>query len=200
MIARCAPSGSIASNVLFLYLYKKDHTMKKILSILFAAAMAFPAVAQKSDVDKKLKDMGIELFAPPKPMANYVRAVRTGNLVYLAGHGPTRADGSNFTGKLGKDLTVEQGYEAARLTAIALLSSLKGEIGDLNKVKRIVKVFGMVNCTPEFTDQPKVINGFSDLMVGVFGEKGKHARSAVGMISLPTGIAVEIEMIVEVEN
>lgn len=174
--------------------------MKKILPILLAAAMAFPAVAQKSDVDKKLKDLGIELFAPPKPMANYVRAVRTGNLVYLAGHGPTKADGSNITGKLGKDMTIEQGYEAARQTGIALLSSLKGEIGDLNKVKRIVKVFGMVNCTPEFTDQPKVINGFSDLMVNIFGEKGKHARSAVGMISLPTGIAVEIEMIVEIEN
>lgn len=174
--------------------------MKNFLSIILATAMALPAVAQKADVDKKLKDLGIELFAPPKPMANYVRAVRTGNLVYLAGHGPTKADGSNIAGKLGKDMTIEQGYEAARQTGIALLSSLKGEIGDLNKVKRIVKVFGMVNCTPEFTDQPKVINGFSDLMVGVFGEKGKHARSAVGMISLPNGIAVEIEMIVEVEN
>jgi enamine deaminase RidA (YjgF/YER057c/UK114 family) len=174
--------------------------MKKIITLLFALAVALPALSQKSDVDKKLKDLNIELFAPPKPLANYVRAVRTGNLVYLAGHGPTKADGSNITGKLGKDMTVEQGYEAARQTGIALLSSLKGEIGDLNKVKRIVKVLGMVNCTPEFTDQPKVINGFSDLMVAVFGEKGKHARSAVGMISLPNGIAVEVEMIVEVEN
>ncbi len=180
--------------------FTKKHTMKNTLSILLVITVALSAAAQKSDVDKKLKDLGIELFAPPKPMANYVRAVRTGNLVYLAGHGPTKADGSNITGKLGKDMTIEQGYEAARQTGIALLSSLKGEIGDLNKVKRIVKVFGMVNSTREFTDQPKVINGFSDLMVSTFGEKGKHARSAVGMISLPTGIAVEIEMIVEVED
>jgi len=147
-----------------------------------------------------LKDLGIELFAPPKPMANYVRAVRTGNLVYLAGHGPTKADGSNITGKVGKEMTTEQGYEAAKQTGIALLSTLKSEIGDFNKVKRIIKVLGMVNCTPEFTDQPKVINGFSDLMVSIFGEKGKHARSAVGMIALPNNITVEIEMIVEVEN
>jgi enamine deaminase RidA (YjgF/YER057c/UK114 family) len=151
------------------------------------------------DVDKKLKEQGVELFTPGAPVANYVKAVRTGNLIFLAGHGPTKADGSNITGKVGKDLTVEQGYAAARQTAIAVLSSLKAEIGDLNKVKRIVKVLGMVNCTENFTDQPKVINGFSDLMVAVFGDKGKHARSAVGMISLPSNIAVEVEMIVEVE-
>jgi enamine deaminase RidA (YjgF/YER057c/UK114 family) len=154
---------------------------------------------QKIDYDKKLKDLGIELFAPSKPMANYVKAVRTGNLIYLAGHGPTKADGTNITGKVGADLTAEQGYEAARQTGISILSTLKGELGDLNKVKRVVKVLGMVNCTNNFTDQPKVINGFSDLMVAVFGEKGKHARSAVGMNSLPNNIAVEIEIIVEVE-
>ncbi len=173
----------------------------KNLFILLATTFIFSSVvAQKNDVEKKLKELGIELISPPKPVANYVRAVRTGNLVYLAGHGPTKADGTNITGKLGKDMTIEQGYEAAKQTGIALLSSLKGEIGDLNKVKRIVKVFGMVNCTPDFTDQPKVINGFSDLMVSIYGEKGKHARAAVGMISLPSGIAVEIEMIVEIEN
>jgi len=174
--------------------------MKKIFALLLIATATLPLAAQKTDYDKKLKDMGIELFSPPKPIANYVRAVRTGNLIYLAGHGPTKADGTNITGKLGKDMTIEQGYEAAKQTGIALLSTLKGEIGDLNKVKRIVKVLGMVNCTADFTDQPKVINGFSDLMVGLFGEKGKHARSAVGMISLPNNIAVEVEMIVEVEN
>ena len=174
--------------------------MKKIPTILFAISCALSAVGQKIDFDKKLRDMGIELITPPKPVANYVRAVRTGNLIYLAGHGPTKADGSNITGKLGKDMTAEQGYESAKQTGIAILSTLKGEIGDFNKVRRIVKVFGMVNCTPDFTDQPKVINGFSDLMVNLFGEKGKHARSAVGMISLPNGIATEIEMIVEVEN
>ena len=174
--------------------------MKKLF---FPLALTFCVTivgAQKTDVENKLKELGLELITPVRPMANYVRAVRTGNLVYLAGHGPTRVDGSNITGKLGKDMTIEQGYEAAKQTGIALLSSLKGEIGDLNKVKRIVKVLGMVNCTPEFTDQPKVINGFSDLMVSLYGEKGKHARSAVGMISLPNNIAVEIEMIVEVEN
>lgn len=174
--------------------------MKNLFVLLVATFFFSSVVAQKTDVEKKLKELGIELISPPKPIANYVRAVRTGNLVYLAGHGPTKADGTNITGKLGKDMTIEQGYEAAKQTGIALLSSLKGEIGDLNKVKRIVKVFGMVNCTPDFTDQPKVINGFSDLMVSIYGEKGKHARSAVGMISLPTGIAVEIEMIVEIEN
>lgn len=174
--------------------------MKKIFALLLVATATLPLAAQKTDYDKKLKDMGIELFSPSKPIANYVRAVRTGNLIYLAGHGPTKADGTNITGKLGKDMTIEQGYEAARQTGIALLSTLKGEIGDLNKVKRIVKVLGMVNCTADFTDQPKVINGFSDLMVGLFGEKGRHARSAVGMISLPNNIAVEVEMIVEVEN
>jgi enamine deaminase RidA (YjgF/YER057c/UK114 family) len=128
-----------------------------------------------------------------------VKAVRTGNLLFVAGHGPTKADGSNTIGKVGKDLTTEQGYEAARQTAISLLSTLKAELGDLNKVKRIVKVLGMVNCTETFTDQPKVINGFSDTMVAVFGEKGKHARSAVGMYALPLGMAVEVEIIVEVE-
>jgi enamine deaminase RidA (YjgF/YER057c/UK114 family) len=151
------------------------------------------------DPEAKLKEMKIELFKLAPPIANYVRAVRTGNLIFLAGHGPTRADGTNITGKVGKDLTVEQGYEAARQTAIAMLSTLKSEIGDLKKVKRIVKVLGMVNCTDDFTDQPKVINGFSDFMVAVFGEKGKHARSAVGMNALPSNIAVEVEMIIEVE-
>ena len=152
------------------------------------------------DVETKLKEQGVELFKPAAPMANYVKAVRTGNLIFLAGHGPTKADGTNITGKVGKDLTTEQGYAAARQVGVALLSTLRTEIGDLNKVKRIVKVLGMVNCTDTFTDQPKVINGFSDLMVNVFGDKGKHARSAVGMNSLPSNIAVEIEMIVELEN
>jgi enamine deaminase RidA (YjgF/YER057c/UK114 family) len=150
--------------------------------------------------EAKLKELNIELFKPAAPMANYVRAVRTGNLIFLAGHGPTRADGTNIQGKVGKDLTIEQGYDAARQTGIALLSTLKSEVGDLSKVKRIVKVLGMVNCTEDFKDQPKVINGFSDLMVAVFGEKGKHARSAVGMYALPSNISVEIEMIVEIEN
>jgi len=171
----------------------------KILSAMLLALVANVAICQKIDYDKKLKDLGVELMEPTKPMANYVKAVRTGNLIFLAGHGPTLPDGSNITGKIGKDLTVEQGYNAAKQTAISLLSTLKAEVGDFNKVKRIVKVLGMVNCQSDFTDQPKVINGCSDLLVAIFGEKGKHARSAVGMNSLPSNIAVEIEIIVEVE-
>ena len=149
--------------------------------------------------EEKLKALGIDLPAPSKPIANYVKYVRSGNLIYLSGHGPTKADGSNITGKVGKDLTIEQGYEAAKVTGTSLLATLKDAVGDLSKVKRIVKALGMVNCPDTFTDQPKVINGFSDLMVAVFGDKGKHARSAVGMNALPGNIAVEIEMIVEVE-
>jgi enamine deaminase RidA (YjgF/YER057c/UK114 family) len=174
--------------------------MKHRLFVLIAVFTSSVLFGQKIDFDKKLKDLGIELYKPTPPIANYVKAVRTGNLIFLAGHGPTFADNTNITGKVGKDLTIEQGAAAARQTGIALLSTLKGEIGDLNKVKRIVKVLGMVNCTENFTDQPKVINGFSDLMVAIFGDKGKHARSAVGMYALPQNISVEIEMIVEVED
>ena len=176
--------------------------MKSVLTsiVILLLSMTFHhAAAQKIDFDKKLKELGIELPPPSKPVANYVKAVRTGNLLYLAGHGPSKADGSHFTGKVGKDLTLEQGAEAARLTGIAILSTLKDQLGDLNRVKRIVKVLGMVSCTEDFYDQPKVINGFSDLMVAVFGEKGKHARSAVGMYVLPFNTTVEIEVIVEVE-
>jgi enamine deaminase RidA (YjgF/YER057c/UK114 family) len=172
----------------------------KLIAAFVLTFVCVTGFSQKMDFDKKLKEIGIELYPPTKPMANYVKVVRTGNLLFFAGHGPTKADNSNITGKVGKDLTLEQGYEAAKQTGIALLSTLKAEVGDLNKVKRIVKVLGMVNCTENFVDQPKVINGFSDLMVAVFGEKGKHARSAVGMYMLPSNIAVEIEMIVEVEE
>jgi len=157
------------------------------------------AQVSDNDVEAKLKELGITLPDVPPPVANYVNAVRTGNLVFMAGKGPNRPEGGYITGKVGQDLSVEQGYEAARLAAIIQLAALKAEIGDLNKVKRIVKVLGMVNAAPEFTDHPEVINGFSDLMVEVFGDKGKHARAAVGMGSLPRNIAVEIEMIVEVE-
>ncbi len=151
------------------------------------------------DPEARLRELGIELKTPASPVANYVNAVRTGNLLFLAGKGPMQADGTYLTGKVGADLTQEQGYEAARLTALSQLAVLKAELGDLRKVRRIVKVLGMVNATPDFTNQPEVINGFSDLMVAVFGERGKHARSAVGMGSLPRGIAVEVEVIVEVE-
>ncbi len=173
--------------------------MRTLATLCFVLAVISSSLAQKPDVEKKLKELGIILPAPQAPIANYVKAVRVGNLVFLSGHGPSNADGTYITGKVGKDLTIPQGYEAAKLTGLNLLTSLKAEIGDLNKVNRIVKVLGMVNCTESFTDQPKVINGFSDFMVAVFGEKGKHARSAVGMYALPLNMAVEIEMVVEVE-
>jgi enamine deaminase RidA (YjgF/YER057c/UK114 family) len=159
-----------------------------------------PAQTQETDVEARLQELGIELPEVGAPVANFVLAVRTGDLVFCSGNGPLKPDGSWITGNVGDDLTIEQGYEAARLTGIQLLAVLKNELGDLNKVKRVVKVLGMVNADPEFTEHPKVINGFSDLMVEVFGEKGKHARAAVGMNSLPFGIACEIEMIVEVED
>ncbi len=150
-------------------------------------------------VDDKLKEMGVTLPQPSAPVANYVNAVRVGNLLFLAGKGPSRPEGGYVTGKLGADLTIEQGYEAAKLAAIQHLGVIKAELGSFDKVKRLVKVKGMVNCTPDFTDQPEVINGYSDFMVEVFGDKGKHARAAVGMGSLPRGIAVEVELVVEVE-
>lgn len=160
---------------------------------------AFSCSAQKVDFDKKLKDLGIQLSTPSKPVANYVTAVRVGNLLFIAGHGPDHPDGSRTIGKVGTDLSIEQGYAAAKLTAVGILSTMKAELGDLNRVKRIVKVNGWVNASPEFGDHPKVINGCSDLMVAVFGEKGKHARAAMGAGSLPFNQAVEIEMVVEVE-
>jgi enamine deaminase RidA (YjgF/YER057c/UK114 family) len=152
------------------------------------------------NAETRLKEIGLELPPAVKPIGNYVPAVRTGNLVFLSGHGPLRNDGTRITGKVGADLTLEQGYEAARRVALGLLGSLKAEIGDLDKVRRVVKLLGMVNCTPDFADQPKVINGASDLLVEVFSDKGKHARSAVGMNALPNNISVEIEMIVEVAD
>lgn len=152
------------------------------------------------DVEQRLRDLGIELPEPAAPVANYVPAVQTGNLVFLAGTGPLKPDGTYMTGRLGDDVSIEEGQEAARLAGIALLSALKAEIGDLNRVRRIVKVFGMVNSTAGFTDQPRVINGFSDLMVEVFGDRGRHARAVAGMTSLPLNFAVEIEMVVEIED
>lgn len=153
----------------------------------------------KSDVEQRLKELGVELRKPSPPTANFVRAVRTGNLVFLAGHGPSKPEGGVVTGKVGRDLNLEQAKAAARLSAISLLSSLKAEIGDLNKVKRIVKVHGMVNAVPDFIQHSQVMNGCSDFLVSVFGDRGKHARAAVGMGSLPRNMAIEIEMIVEVE-
>ena len=169
----------------------------KLLLLILASFLGSSLCAQTPE--ENLKAKGIELPVLPHPTANYVNAVRTGNLIYLSGKGPLRKDGSFVTGKLGKEVSIGQGYEAARLTAMIQIAVLKDVLGDLNKVKRIVKVLGMVNSSPDFYDQPKVINGFSDLIVEIFGEKGKHARSAIGVVSLPMNIAVEVEMIVEVE-
>lgn len=151
-------------------------------------------------VEKKLKELGIDLPKATTPMGSYVNAVRTGNLLYLAGKGPGLPGHPLPVGKVGRDFTVEEGYEHARSVGISILAALKAELGDLDKVKRVVKVLGMVNAVPEFGQQPEVINGCSDLFVTVFGERGRHARSAVGMASLPRGIPVEIEVIVEVES
>jgi enamine deaminase RidA (YjgF/YER057c/UK114 family) len=153
-----------------------------------------------SQVEAKLEAMGLTLPPVPKPVANYVRAVQVGNLVFLSGHGPSHPGGFAFQGKVGAERTIEEGYEAAKVVALNLLASLKEAIGDLDRVERIVKLLGMVNCTEDFGDQPRVINGASDLLVELYGEKGRHARSAVGMQALPSQITVEIEMIVQVAD
>jgi enamine deaminase RidA (YjgF/YER057c/UK114 family) len=143
--------------------------------------------------------MGIVLPESPKPLANYVRTVRTGNLLFVSGHGPYNDGKTLLSGKLGKEVTIEEGYKTARNVALNCLASIRAALGSLDKVKRVVKLLGMVNCAEDFKDQPKVINGASDLLVEIFGEAGRHARSAVGMQALPNLIPVEIEMILEVE-
>jgi len=154
-----------------------------------------------ASVEKRLAELEISLPEAPQPMANYVPGVRTGNLLYLSGVGPAPSpDGKEYSGKVDSQLTVAEGYEAARLVGINLISRIKGEVGDLDKVKRIVKLLAMVNSSPSFTRQPEVANGCSDLLVEVFGDKGRHARSAVGMAALPGDIPVEIEMIVEIDD
>ena len=144
-------------------------------------------------IEKRLAELGITLPAVPNAAGNYVHAVRTGNLLFLAGKGP----GPGATGKVGRDVTVEQAYKHARDVGLVLIAVLKAELGDLDRVQRVVKVLGMVNAVPEFGDQPKVINGCSDLFVEVFGDAGKHARFAVGAGSLPLNVAVEVDAIIE---
>jgi enamine deaminase RidA (YjgF/YER057c/UK114 family) len=150
--------------------------------------------------ESRLKEKSISLPTPTSPVANYVGAVRVGTLLFVSGHGPIRDGKPTARGKVGKDLSVDQGYQVARDVGLNLLATVRASLGSLDRVKRVVKVLGMVNSADGFGDQPKVINGFSDLMVEVFGEAvGQHARSAVGMAELPMGIPVEIEMILEVE-
>ena len=150
--------------------------------------------------EKRVAELGLDLSNVPKPVGNYVPAVQVGNIVYLSGHGPLGPDGTMAAGKVGADMTVEEAYDAAHLVGLGLLTSLKAQIGSLDKVRRVVKTLGMINAVPEFTDHPRVINGTSDLFKDVFGEKGVGARSAVGMGSLPGQIPVEVEMIIEVDG
>lgn len=151
-------------------------------------------------IDKRLAELGITLPVPAKPVANYVGWVRTGNLVYTAGQVPLKDGKIEYQGKLGKEYTVEQGAQAARICAINVVAQLKDAVGgDLDRIKRIVKVVGFVNGVPDFADHPKVVNGASDLLVEIFGDKGRHARSAVGSGSLPVNVAVEVEAVAEVE-
>lgn len=151
--------------------------------------------------EERLAALNLELPPAPKPVATYVTALRVGDLLYVSGHGPLKSDGSLIKGKVGADADIELGIAAARQTGLAILATLKAHLGSLDKVVRVVKSLGMVNCTPEFGDQPKVINGYSDLMRDVFGDDaGIGTRSAVGMGALPGGIAVEIEATFQVKD
>lgn len=172
---------------------------KKIISVLFPLILCVSGLQAQMPEDN-LKNLGVTLPVVSNPIANYVHSVRVGNLLFLSGKGPRNTKGEYIKGKLGKDMTVEEGAEAAKLAAIEHIAVLKHELGDLSKVKRIVKVLGMVNSTDTFAEHPKVINGYSDFMVAIFGDKGRHARSAVGHNSLPMGMAVEVEVVVEVED
>lgn len=166
--------------------------MKNILILSFLIlGFSQISLSQTQSPEAKLKELGYELPEISAPIANYVKWRQVGNMLYLAGTGP------DVFGKVGADLTKEEGYEAAKETGLEVIAVLKKATGDLSKIKQFVKVLGMVNSDPDFTAQPAVINGFSDLMVEVFGEKGKHARSAVGVAALPNNMAVEIEVIVE---
>lgn len=156
--------------------------------------MFYSSLAMAQSPEEQLKKLGLGLPEVGTPIANYVKWKQVGNMLYLSGTGP------DVFGKVGAELSTEEGYQAARETGLEIIAVLKAATGDLNKIKQFVKVLGMVNSAPDFTKQPAVINGFSDLMVEIFGEKGKHARSAVGVAALPNNMAVEIEVIVELQD
>jgi enamine deaminase RidA (YjgF/YER057c/UK114 family) len=151
-----------------------------------------------SVAESKLAELGYTLPIPPEPIGNYLAASRSGSIMWMAGVGSNRADGSRISGKLGADLTVEQGYEAAHWCALNLLARMKVELGDLDRVTGILKVFGMVNSSPDFQEQAKVVDGASDLFVAVFGEAGRHSRSAPGMAVLPKDTAVIVDCVIEI--
>jgi enamine deaminase RidA (YjgF/YER057c/UK114 family) len=186
-----------------LRLPNRSERMKLLLNIILAAVLivaAAPGIAAaqtSTGAEARLRQRDITLPAPLTPVANFVGAVQVGNLLFVSG--TTAGPDWPLKGKLGKDLTVEQGYQAARQVGLNQLATIRAALGSLDRVKRIVKVLGMVNSAEGFSDQPKVINGFSDLMVDVFGDAGRHARSAVGMAALPGNQPVEVELIVEVE-
>ncbi|HEV7332635.1 MAG TPA: RidA family protein [Flavisolibacter sp.] len=171
--------------------------MRNVFIVLF---LLISVKGSTQTPEENLSKLGIQLPKLPQPIASYVHVVKTGNLLFLAGKGPQKATGEYIKGKLGTDLTSEQGYEASRLVGVLQLAAIKDAIGDLSKVKRIVKVTGFVNSGSNYYDHSKVINGFSDLMIAVFGEKGRHARTSLGVAALPMNMAVEIEVIVEVEE
>jgi enamine deaminase RidA (YjgF/YER057c/UK114 family) len=168
--------------------------MKKQVFIITLLTFTLINSIQAQTPEERLEELGIELSEPKAPVANFVNWRQVGNVLYLSG------TGTSVYGKLGEDLTVEEGYEAARLAGIQILSKLKAAVGDLSKIKQFVSVQGMVNSSPDFYDQPKVINGFSDLMVEVFGEKGKHARAAIGVAVLPFNMAIEIVVTLELKD
>lgn len=180
------------------YLLPKPSMPMKALFTLLLLFLSSLVWAQSPE--QNLTELGITLPEVSPPIANYVKYVQTGDLIFLAGHGYCGEATEVDLGKVGRDLTVEQGYQAARHVGICALATLKSAIGDLSRVERIVKVEGMVNATEDFTQHPAVINGYSDLMVAVFGDAGKHARMAVGMNSLPRGMAVEVAMVVQLRE
>ena len=155
---------------------------------------------RQMSADEKVKELGLELPAPATPAGTYMPAVQVGNVLYVSGHGPMRPNGEQIHGRVGGDLTEEEGIEAARVVGLAILATLQSFLGSLDRVERLVKVLGMVNADPSFQQHPKVINGFSDLMVEVFGDSGRGARSAIGMGSLPFNIAVEVEAIFQIKE
>ena len=176
-----------------------------VIPILFCpVSLAFSRVSTELrmvQTEKRLEDLGISLPPAPKPAANYCPAQKTGELLFLSGHLPLKADGSLLTGKIGPgEKTVDEGYDAARQVALNLIATMKSELGDLDKVDQIVKLFGIVQSTNDFHEQHKVLNGCSDVMVEVFGAKGMHARSAIGTNALPLGISVEVEAIVRIKE
>lgn len=174
--------------------------MKKIPLLLLLACSALVAApaAENPSPEQRLAALGLTLPAVPASVANYVPAVRSGRLVFLAGQLARRPDGTILAGKVGADCTTEQAAAAARTCALQLIAALQAEVGDLAKVQRIVRVGGFVNCTADFTAQPKVLNGASDLLVAVFGDRGRHARAAVGVFALPGNAPVEVELVAEI--